>query len=65
MLRSIGRIGSALVNVLLPEAEAQACTSGWCEQNSKGQRRCCKLCTSGTKVCTYWGYGCPGGCVNY
>ncbi|HEU5470941.1 MAG TPA: hypothetical protein VFV67_09840 [Actinophytocola sp.] len=64
MLRSVGRVGSAILEKLLPQAQARACTDGWCETSSKG-KRCCKLCTGGTKVCTAWTYGCPNGCANY
>ena len=64
MLRSLGRAASAVVDALLPQAEAKACTDGWCETASNGQSRCCKQC-NGVKVCTYWGYGCPNGCYNY
>jgi hypothetical protein len=64
MLRSIGRLGSVVVDALLPQARAQACTTGFCETSSKG-KRCCKICTGGTKVCTSWGFGCPNNCDNY
>jgi hypothetical protein len=64
MRRSIGRFGSAVIEFLLPQSRATACTDGWCERNSSGQGRCCKQCTGG-KVCTYWGFGCPNGCANY
>jgi hypothetical protein len=62
MLRSVGRISSAIMEKLLPQAQAQACTDSWCETSSKG-KRCCKLCTGGTKACTSWTYGCPNGCA--
>jgi hypothetical protein len=65
MLRSIGRAAGAVIQLLIPGTEAQACTTGWCERNSAGKGRCCKLCPGGTKVCTYWGYGCPSSCNNY
>ncbi len=64
MMRSIGRVGSAVLDALLPQAKAQACTTGWCERNSAGRRRCCKQCTGG-KVCTAWGSGCPNNCDSY
>lgn len=64
MLKSLGRTASKIVEILIPQAEAHACTDGWCERNSAGRRRCCKQCTGG-KVCTAWGYGCPNGCANY
>ncbi len=64
MRRAIGRVGSAIIDILLPDVKAEACTDGWCERNASGQGRCCKQCIGG-KVCTYWGYGCPGGCINY
>jgi hypothetical protein len=63
MLRSVGRIGSAILEMMLPDAPARACTDGWCETSSQG-RRCCKQCTGG-KVCTGWGFGCPNGCAHY
>jgi hypothetical protein len=65
MLKSIGRAAGAVIQLLIPEAEAQACTPGWCERNASGQGRCCKICTGGTKVCTRWGFGCPNSCDNY
>lgn len=64
MLKSLGRTASRVIEILIPKAEAQACTTGWCERNSAGRRRCCKQCVGG-KVCTYWGFGCPNGCANY
>lgn len=64
MRKSIGRMGGAILSAILPEAKAQACTEGWCETCNRTHHRCCKLCPGG-KVCTYCGYGCPGGCVNY
>jgi len=63
MRRSIGQVGSAILSAILPQARAQACTDGWCEACS-GHHRCCKLCFGG-KVCTYCGFGCPNGCINY
>lgn len=62
-MTTIRRAGSAVLNFLLPQAKAQACTDGWCETSSQGGR-CCKQCTGG-KVCTRWGFGCPNGCSNY
>jgi hypothetical protein len=64
MARSIGRITSAVLNKLLPEAEAKACTPGFCERKN-GNGRCCKICTGGNKVCTSWSFGCPNKCANY
>jgi hypothetical protein len=64
MMRSMGRLGSALLDALLPQATAKACTDGWCETSAGGRKRCCKQCVGG-KVCTAWGYGCPNGCANY
>lgn len=64
MLKSLGRTAGKVIEILIPRARAQACTSGWCESSSRG-RRCCKLCTGGTKVCTSWGYGCPNNCAYY
>ncbi len=63
MRKAIGRVGTAIIEVLLPSAQAQACTDGWCETSSKGNR-CCKQCPGG-KVCTAYGYGCPNNCDNY
>ncbi|HJQ00785.1 MAG TPA: hypothetical protein VJ851_04235 [Jatrophihabitans sp.] len=63
MSRSIGRLGSAVLELLLPSARAQACTPTYCE-HSGTRRRCCKGCPSGV-VCTPWvtgscsGYHCP------
>ncbi len=51
MRKSIGRFGSAALELLLPSARAEACTSAWC-QASGGKRRCCKLCPGGETVCT-------------
>jgi len=61
MLKSLGR---KVLEILIPQAEAHACTDGWCERNSSGSGRCCKQCVGG-KVCTSWGFGCPNGCANY
>ena len=64
MSRSIGRLGSAVLELLLPSARAQACTDSYCEQSS-GRRRCCKTCPGGVIACTPWtsgsctGYHCP------
>jgi len=65
MLKSIGRVASAAIQFLIPEAEAQACTDGFCETSAGGRKRCCKICVGGNKVCTAWGFGCPNGCANY
>ena len=65
MRKSIGRLGTSILNTLLPQTEAKACTDGFCETSSSKGKRCCKLCTGSVKVCTAWGYGCPNGCSNY
>ena len=57
MLRVVGRIGSAVLDTLLPSKSAQACTDCFCENNAaKTKHRCCKFCPSG-KVCGTWQSG--------
>ncbi len=51
MRKSIGRISSAALELLLPSARAEACTSSWCQQ-SGSKRRCCKSCPGGVIACT-------------
>ena len=53
MRGSIGRLGIAALEFLLPSARAQACYDAYCEQ-SGARRRCCKICTGGVKVCSAW-----------
>lgn len=54
MRQSIGRVGSAILEVLIPSARAQACTAVFCQQN--GTRfRCCKFCP--TLTCTPYANG--------
>ena len=65
MLKSIGRAASAVVQLLIPEAEAQACTDAWCETSATKGKRCCKLCPGNHVACTPWGTGCPNGCAAY
>lgn len=68
MRRSIGRVGSALLNSLLPPARAQAstfgCLPGYCETGKACDPRCCKVC-NGVKTCTPCNFGCPDACSNY
>ncbi len=64
MRQSIGRVGTTILERLLPSAKARACTTGWCEKSSSKGKRCCKQCPGG-KVCTSWGFGCPNNCDNY
>jgi hypothetical protein len=62
-MKTIGRLGTAALRVLLPTAEASACTDSWTETRyycSPGaqdwrckQTRTCRQCTSG-KVCSSW-----------
>jgi hypothetical protein len=65
MRRGFGRVGSALLNALLPQTRAQACTDSFCEHRAGKGHRCCMICTSG-KVCSPWhganscaGVSCP------
>lgn len=54
MRKSVSRIGSAVLELLLPSAQAQACTQPWCENNSTGTKhRCCHQCPNGT-LCGSW-----------
>jgi hypothetical protein len=54
MRQSIGRAGSAILELLIPSAQAQACTAVFCQQN--GSRfRCCKFCP--TLTCTPYATG--------
>jgi len=64
----IGRAGTALLNVLLPQAKAHAssygCLPGYCHTGGACDPRCCKVC-NGVTTCTPCHYGCPNGCANY
>ena len=57
-----GRIGSSLIEALLPSAQAQACTEAFCEHQDGKGHRCCKICTGGAKVCGPWSGAGTGGC---
>ncbi|HZM83505.1 MAG TPA: hypothetical protein VFC19_47930 [Candidatus Limnocylindrales bacterium] len=62
MLRRIGKVGSAVIDALLPGTKAEACTVPWCEKrDGRNQHRCCKICTGGIKICTSWTSGGCGG----
>ncbi|HJQ00786.1 MAG TPA: hypothetical protein VJ851_04240 [Jatrophihabitans sp.] len=61
MSRSINRLGSAVLELLLPSARAQACTLSYCEQSGT-RRRCCKNCPGGVIACLPWQ---TGSCKNY
>jgi hypothetical protein len=51
MRQSIGKMGSAILELLLPSTRAVACTPAWCE--TKGSRhRCCHTCPGIGTVCT-------------
>jgi hypothetical protein len=61
MKQSISRMGSAIVELLLPTARARACTDYWCQQ-SGSRSRCCHICISGQVQCGAWrtgGCNCP------
>jgi hypothetical protein len=55
MRQSIGRAGSAILELFLPSARAQACNPSYCQNNSTGTRhRCCHFCPGIGTVCTSW-----------
>jgi hypothetical protein len=58
MKESIGRMSSAILELLLPSARAHACTDYWCQQ-SGGKHRLCHICISGQIQCGAWQ---SGGC---
>ena len=62
MLRAIGRLGSVVLDALLPQTSAQACTESFCEHQSGKGHRCCKFCPSG-KVCGPWSGAGTGDCT--
>jgi hypothetical protein len=62
MLRAIGRIGSTVLEALLPSTRAQACTASFCEHQDGKGHRCCKFCVGGVKVCSAWSGAGTGGC---
>lgn len=53
MRQSIGKMGSAILELLLPSARAAACTPSWC-QTSGSRHRCCHTCPGIGTVCTSW-----------
>lgn len=58
MRQPIGRLGSAILELLVPSVRAQACTAAFCQQ-SNGRWRCCKYCPNLT--CTpYQSGSCAG-----
>jgi hypothetical protein len=60
MLRTIGKVGSAVIDALLPGTRAEACTPPFCEgrtHNGVRQHRCCMLCTGNVKSCGGWTTG--------
>jgi hypothetical protein len=66
MRKSLGRLSSAALELLLPSARAQACTTRYCVNNStKTKHKCCATCIGG-QVCGSWVSGhclstsCPG-----
>jgi hypothetical protein len=61
MRQSIGRTGSRILELLLPSARAQACTTGYCVV-SGSRHRCCKFCPGTGTVCLPWVPG--GSCTN-
>lgn len=61
MRASLGRFSAAVLEVLLPSARAQACTTGYCQQSGT-RRRCCKYCPGTGTVCLPWQ---TGSCNNY
>ena len=63
MLRRIGKLGTSLVEALIPSARAQACTPGFCEHQDGKGHRCCKICTGGVKICGPWSGAGTGGCT--
>jgi len=63
MLRRIGKLGTSVVEALIPSARAQACTPGFCEHQSGKGHRCCKICTGGQKICGSWSGAGTGGCT--
>ncbi|MGI8666565.1 MAG: hypothetical protein ACR2N4_11120 [Jatrophihabitans sp.] len=60
MTKTFGKVGSAVLEALLPSARGQACTDSYCQQ-SGSRRRCCKVCPGGVVACTPWVSGsCAG-----
>ncbi len=53
MRKSIGRIASTVLEVLLPSARGYACTPPYC-QSSGGRYRCCQNCSGGVVTCGSW-----------
>ncbi len=61
-MRTFRRIGSSIMETLLPTARAQACTPGYCDH---AKNRCCKMCTGGVKICASRGSGCADNCFGF
>jgi len=58
MGKSFGRLSSAMLELLLPSAAAQACTTPYCQNNStKTKHRCCMNCSGGVVSCGSWTSG--------
>ncbi len=58
----IRRLGSSIMETLLPTARAQACTPPYCDHTNN---RCCKMCTGGVKMCAPKNSGCTNSCRGY
>jgi hypothetical protein len=55
MIRTMGTLSASLLEKLLPSAQAQACTSYYCETSTTSAHyRCCRICSGGVKSCTGW-----------
>jgi hypothetical protein len=60
MRQSIGRISSAILELLLPSATAQGCAY-YCQVNSaRTKHRCCRICPPVGIICAP--YVSPGSC---
>ena len=57
MRQSIGRISSAILELLLPSATARGCAY-YCQVNStRTKHRCCSICPTLPPVCGAWKSG--------
>jgi len=56
MRTSLGRLSSAVLELLLPSARAQACTPAYCVENGS-RHRCCINCSGGVVTCSGWTTG--------
>jgi hypothetical protein len=61
MRQSMSRMSSAILELILPSAQAQACNPAYC-QTSGSRHRCCHFCRGIGTVCTPYG---PGTCKTH